>query len=118
VSGSQEEELIAVTLPVPVALSLRKSVLYYETLLFPSSSVALVASTVASCACCRLQCSRQSHAGDEGADKAARPKIAACSRERQKLGKTQNLATLKEQALICRYIILTSVFVAQVRRPC
>jgi hypothetical protein len=48
VSGSQEEELIAVTLPVPVALSLRKSVLYYETLLFPGSSVSLVASTVAS----------------------------------------------------------------------
>ena len=44
---------------------------------------------------------------------AARPKIAACSQERQKLGKIQKLATLKEQTLICRYIILTLVLVAQ-----
>jgi hypothetical protein len=51
VSGSQEEELIAVTLPVPVALLLRILVLYHRTLLLPGSSAALVASTVASPAC-------------------------------------------------------------------
>jgi hypothetical protein len=48
VSSSREEELITVTLPIPVALSLRKLVLYYRTLLFLGSSAALVASTVAS----------------------------------------------------------------------
>jgi hypothetical protein len=51
VSSLGEEELIAVTLPVPVALSSQKSVLYYRTLLFLVSSAALVASTVASSAC-------------------------------------------------------------------